>query len=90
MLSRSLSRAAVVGSCALIASNARLLSSCSAGGSAKVSASCVPPRPSSLHEIDLKNKVVLITGATAGIGAACAWKFAGILIYFWLCLYHCY
>lgn len=27
-------------------------------------------------EVSMKEKVVLITGATAGIGAACAWKFA--------------
>jgi len=26
--------------------------------------------------LDLTNKVVLVTGATAGIGAACAWQFA--------------
>jgi NADP-dependent 3-hydroxy acid dehydrogenase YdfG len=33
-------------------------------------------RPKKSPLTDLKGKVVLITGATAGIGAACAWRFA--------------
>lgn len=33
-------------------------------------------RPTSSPLTDMKNKVVLITGASAGIGAACAWRFA--------------
>lgn len=31
---------------------------------------------SKIKSFDIRNKVVLITGATAGIGASCAWKFA--------------
>lgn len=27
--------------------------------------------------VSLKDKVVLVTGATAGIGTACVWRFAG-------------
>ncbi len=45
------------------------------------SASYAQGAPNNVHSrrvstLDLKNKVVLITGATAGIGAACAWQFA--------------
>eukprot|EP00598_Pedospumella_elongata_P000814 CAMPEP_0184973158 /NCGR_PEP_ID=MMETSP1098-20130426/5045_1 /TAXON_ID=89044 /ORGANISM="Spumella elongata, Strain CCAP 955/1" /LENGTH=284 /DNA_ID=CAMNT_0027495591 /DNA_START=90 /DNA_END=944 /DNA_ORIENTATION=+ len=45
------------------------------------SASYAQGAPTNVHSrrvstLDLKNKVVLITGATAGIGAACAWQFA--------------
>jgi hypothetical protein len=31
-----------------------------------------PRRP----DVDLKERVVIVTGATAGIGKACAWRFA--------------
>jgi 3-hydroxy acid dehydrogenase/malonic semialdehyde reductase len=33
-------------------------------------------RPTKSQLTDLKDEVVLITGASAGIGAACAWRFA--------------
>lgn len=35
-----------------------------------------PPRPNRGNLVSLKNKTVLITGASAGIGEACAWRFA--------------
>ena len=47
-------------------------------GSAVTSSSRVERPKSGVKPCSLKSKTVLITGATAGIGLACTWRFAGL------------
>jgi FlaA1/EpsC-like NDP-sugar epimerase len=79
MLSSCRTSLVALGSLALLTSRPVFCSSvtaCEKPDESKCKVKTAVARPVKSPLTDLRNKVVLVTGATAGIGAACAWRFA--------------
>jgi 3-hydroxy acid dehydrogenase / malonic semialdehyde reductase len=66
----------VSGFVGLVVATTASSSSCAPPGSAITASNKVSRPAPAIKDASLKNRTVLITGATAGIGLACAWRFA--------------